>query len=45
MALKRVNGDFPAWVIAAMDLEAERMGVARIAVLKMWAAEKAMQQK
>ncbi len=45
MELKRVNSDFPAWVVAAMDREAERIGVARIAVLKMWAAEKAMQQK
>ncbi len=41
LELKRVNSDFPAWVVKAMDKEAARMGVARIAILKMWASEKA----
>ncbi|MEK7702539.1 MAG: CopG family transcriptional regulator [Nitrospirota bacterium] len=41
LALKRVNLDFSPWVVNAMDKEAARIGVARIAVLKMWTSEKA----
>ncbi len=38
---KRVNCDFPAWMVNRMDQEAKRLGVARLAVLKAWVAEKA----
>jgi len=36
---KRVNVDFPAWMIAALDREAKRVGVTRQSIIKMWLAE------
>lgn len=38
--LKRVNVDFPVWVIEALDKEAKRLGVSRQALLKIWIAER-----
>jgi hypothetical protein len=38
--LKRVNVDFPIWVIEALDKEARRLGVSRQALLKIWIAER-----
>ena len=38
--LKRVNVDFPLWMLQALDREAERLGVPRQAVIKMWLAER-----
>ena len=37
---KRVNVDFPIWMIDSLDLQASKMGVARQAVIKVWIAEK-----
>ena len=37
---KRVNIDFPIWMINALDKEAARLGVARQAIVKTWMAEK-----
>ncbi len=37
---KRVNIDFPAWMVDAMDREAKHIGVSRQAIIKMWLAEK-----
>ncbi len=37
---RRVNVDFPAWVVAALDREATRLGVTRQALVKMWIAER-----
>ncbi len=37
---KRVNIDFPAWMIHSLDREAKHIGVSRQAVIKMWLAEK-----
>jgi hypothetical protein len=36
----RVNVDFPAWMIAALDREATRLGVTRQSLIKVWIAEK-----
>ena len=33
---RRVNVDFPAWVVDALDREAKRIGVGRQAVIKTW---------
>ena len=33
---KTVNVDLPVWAIKALDVEAERRGVARQALIKMW---------
>ncbi|MUL39317.1 type II toxin-antitoxin system BrnA family antitoxin [Gloeocapsopsis dulcis] len=38
--LKRVNVDFPAWMIDALDREAQRLGVTRQSIIKMWLAER-----
>lgn len=37
---KRVNIDFPAWMVQSLDKEARHVGVSRQAVIKMWLAEK-----
>ena len=36
---KRVNVDFPAWMVSALDREARRLGVTRQSIIKMWLAE------
>ncbi len=37
---KRVNIDFPAWMVQSLDKEAKHIGVSRQAVIKMWLAER-----
>lgn len=37
---KRVNVDFPVWMIESLDKEASRIGVTRQSIIKMWLAEK-----
>ena len=37
---RRVNVDFPAWVVEGLDREARHLGVTRQSVIKMWIAEK-----
>jgi hypothetical protein len=41
---RRINVDFPAWMVEALDKEARRMGVTRQSVIKMWLAERLQQQ-
>ena len=38
--VRRVNVDFPNWVVEALDREAERLGVTRQALVKLWIAER-----
>lgn len=38
--MKRVNVDFPAWVVEGLDRQAERLGVTRQALIKLWIAER-----
>ena len=38
--VRRVNVDFPIWVIESLDREARRLGISRQALLKMWVAER-----
>lgn len=33
---RRVNVDFPGWVVDALDKEARRIGVGRQAIIKTW---------
>jgi len=40
---KRVNVDFPAWMIEALDHEAKRLGVTRQSIIKVWLAERLAQ--
>lgn len=37
---KRVNVGFPTWMIESIDREAERLGVTRQSIIKMWLAER-----
>ena len=37
---RRVNLDFPAWMVESLDREARRLGVTRQSVIKMWIAER-----
>ena len=37
---RRVNVDFPAWMVQGLDKEAGRLGVTRQSLIKMWIAEK-----
>ncbi len=37
---RRVNVDFPVWMIAALDREARQLGVTRQSVIKVWLAER-----
>jgi len=37
---KRVNVDFPAWMIESLDREASRIGVTRQSIIKIWLAER-----
>ena len=40
METRRVNVDFPAWVVEGLDRQASRLGVTRQSLIKMWIAEK-----
>jgi uncharacterized ubiquitin-like protein YukD len=37
---KRVNVDFPAWMVESLDKEASRLGVTRQSIIKVWLAER-----
>jgi len=37
---RRVNVDFPTWMIASLDREARRLGVTRQSIIKVWIAER-----
>ncbi len=39
-AQKRVNVDFPTWMIESLDREARKLGVTRQSVIKVWLAER-----
>lgn len=39
-AQKRVNVDFPLWMIQSLDKEAKRIGVPRQSIIKIWLAER-----
>ena len=37
---RRVNVDFPVWMVTSLDREARRLGVTRQSIIKMWLAER-----
>ena len=41
---KRVNVDFPGWMIQSLDREAQHLGIPRQSLIKVWIAEK-LEQK
>lgn len=40
LAPKRVNVDFPAWMVRDLDAQAQKRGVTRQALIKMWLADR-----
>jgi hypothetical protein len=43
-AQKRINVDFPIWIIDSLDKEASRVGVTRQSIIKVWLAERLEEQ-
>lgn len=37
---KRVNVDFPTWMVDSLDRQARRLGVTRHSLIKLWLADK-----
>ena len=37
---KRVNVDFPVWMVHSLDKEAKRLGVTRQSIIKVWMADR-----
>lgn len=37
---RRVNVNFPVWMIQSLDREARRLGVTRQSIIKVWIAER-----
>jgi len=42
---KRVNVDFPVWMIDSLDKEAKRLGVSRQSIIKVWLAERLQKER
>jgi hypothetical protein len=40
---RRVNVDFPSWMVDSLDREARRMGVTRQSLIKLWLADRLAQ--
>jgi hypothetical protein len=40
---RRVNVDFPSWMVDSLDREARRMGVTRQSLIKLWLADRLSQ--
>jgi len=40
LELKSVSVDFPAWMIESLDREAQRLGVTRQSIIKIWISER-----
>ncbi len=38
--IKRINVDFPAWMVQELDNEAKRLGITRQSVIKFWISER-----
>ena len=38
--IQRVNVDFPSWMIHSLDKEANRLGVTRQSIIKVWISER-----
>ena len=37
---RRINVDFPSWVVDSLDREASRIGVTRQSIIKVWLVER-----
>jgi hypothetical protein len=44
LSQRRVNVDFPSWMVDSLDREAKRLGVTRQSIIKLWIAERLAQR-
>ncbi len=42
---QRVNVDFPVWVVDSLDRQARHLGVTRQSLIKLWVAERLLQNR
>lgn len=42
---RRVNVDFPEWVIQNLDIESKMIGVSRQSLIKLWISERLQQER
>ena len=42
---KRVNVDFPTWMVESLDREAGKLGVTRQSIIKVWLADRLEQAR
>ncbi len=42
---RRVNVDFPSWIIDSLDTQANRLGVTRQSVITLWIAERLKEEQ
>jgi len=42
---KKVNVDFPEWIIESLDQEAKKIGVTRQSIIKVWIAERLKEER
>ena len=40
MKSKRINVDFPEWMLNLLDQESKKLGITRQSIIKVWIAEK-----
>ena len=45
VVVKRVNVDFPTWMIQLLDREAMKLNVSRQAIIKLWISERLKNSK
>lgn len=45
MDARRVNVDFPEWIIRNLDLESKLIGVSRQSLIKLWVSERLQQER
>ena len=44
-AIRRINVDFPVWMLQALDEESKRLGINRQALIKVWIGDRIEQVK
>ena len=45
LEVRRVNVDFPEWVIQNLDTESKMIGVSRQSLIKLWVSERLQQER
>jgi hypothetical protein len=45
LEVRRVNVDFPEWVISTLDAQSKRIGVSRQSLIKLWISERIQEEE